>query len=165
MAPDHDLVAVRERAPLDPLAVDEHAVEAAVVEDAEAVGLAHDQRMTARHRGVVEPDVGREAAADPRPLALEREPEHVALAAGAVRDVLAGLLEPVAQLVEPRMIVLLRRQVDDGRLSCREQRRADELLATAVRTGRQLIDGVERHWIVAISATESPGPRNAPRHP
>src|SRR5437660_1662748 len=36
VAADHDLVAVGQRAPLDALAIDEHAVEAAVVEDAQA---------------------------------------------------------------------------------------------------------------------------------
>src|SRR3954452_6035609 len=71
IAPDDDLVAVGQDTPLDALAVDEHAVEAAVVEDAHAVGLAHDQRVPARHGRVVEADVGREAAPHARPLALE----------------------------------------------------------------------------------------------
>src|SRR3954452_9411067 len=71
VAPDDDLVAVGQDAPLDALAVDEHAVQAAVVEDAHAVGLAHDQRVPARHGRVVEADVGREAAPHARPLALE----------------------------------------------------------------------------------------------
>ena len=72
VAADDDLVAVLQRAPLDALAVDEHAVEAAVVEHAHAVGLAHDQRVAARDGRVVEAHVGGEAAADPRPLARER---------------------------------------------------------------------------------------------
>ena len=79
VAADHDLVAVGERAPLDPLAVDEHAVEAAVVEHAQAVRLADDQRVAARHGRVVEADVGGQAAADPRPLALQRERDDVAV--------------------------------------------------------------------------------------
>ena len=72
VAPDDDLVAVAQHPPLDALAVDEHAVEAAVVEDAHAVGLAHDQRVAARHGRVVEAHVGGQAAPDPRPLAVER---------------------------------------------------------------------------------------------
>src|SRR4051812_12364235 len=52
VAPDDDLVAVRQHAPFDALAVDEDAVQAAVVEDAHAVRLAHDQRMPARDRRV-----------------------------------------------------------------------------------------------------------------
>ena len=77
VAPDHDLVAIGQGAPLDPLAVDEHAVEAAVVEHPQAVGLAHDQRVAAGHGGVVEADVSRQAAPDPGPLALEREGDDV----------------------------------------------------------------------------------------
>ena len=65
-----------QHAPLDALAVDEHAVEAAVVEHPHAVGLAHDQRVAARHRRVVEADVGGEAAPDARPLALEGDDAH-----------------------------------------------------------------------------------------
>ena len=112
MAADHDLVAVRQRAPFHPLAVDEHAVEAAVVEHAQAVGLAHDQRVPARDGRVVEADVGGQAAADPSPLALEREGDDVVVV-GAVGEVLAGLVEPVAQLVEPALILDLRGQLHD----------------------------------------------------
>ena len=78
VAADHDLIAVRERAPLDALPVDEHAVEAAVVEDAQTIRLADDQRVTAGNRRIVEPDVGGEAPADPCPFALQREREHPA---------------------------------------------------------------------------------------
>ena len=66
----HDLIAVRKRAPLDSLAVDEHAVEAPVIEDPQPIWLADDQRMTAGNRRIVEADVGGEAPADPCPLAL-----------------------------------------------------------------------------------------------
>jgi hypothetical protein len=69
VAPDDDLVAVGERRPLDPAAVDVDAVQGAVVEHPYAVGLGHDQRMTARHGGVVEAHVGRQRAPDPRPFA------------------------------------------------------------------------------------------------
>src|SRR5947208_7807603 len=54
---DHDLVAVAQDAPLDALAVDEDAIEAAVVQHADAVGLADYQRMAARHGRVVEAHV------------------------------------------------------------------------------------------------------------
>ena len=98
VAADDDLVAVGQRAPLDPLAVDEHAVEAAVVEHAHAVGLAHDQRVAARDGRVVEAHVGGEAAADPRPLARSAaRPPSVALLEG---EVLPGLGDQAARLVE-----------------------------------------------------------------
>src|SRR5579862_1179786 len=60
VAPDDDLVPVAERAAVDAGAVDEHAVEAAVVEQPHPVGLAHDQRVPARDGGVVEAHVGRQ---------------------------------------------------------------------------------------------------------
>ncbi len=103
MAADHDLVPVGQRAPLDALAVDEHAVEAAVVDHAQAVGLAHDQRVPARHRRIIEADVSRQAAADPGPLALERECGHVPVVA-TVREVLARDVDPITQLRDPILI-------------------------------------------------------------
>src|SRR4051794_29609142 len=48
VAADRDLVAVGERRPVDPLAVHVDAVEGAVVEHPYALGLRHDERMTAR---------------------------------------------------------------------------------------------------------------------
>src|SRR5579862_1184048 len=59
VAPDDDLVAVAQHASVDARAVDEHAVEAAVVEQAHTVGVAHDQGVTARDGRVVEAQVGR----------------------------------------------------------------------------------------------------------
>src|SRR5690349_5208025 len=50
VAADRDLVAVGQRGPLDALAVDVDAVQGAVVEHAYALGLADDERMTARDR-------------------------------------------------------------------------------------------------------------------
>src|SRR5689334_12510881 len=44
---DDQLVAVAQRVPLDPLAVDEDAVERAVVEHAHAVGAAYDEGVAA----------------------------------------------------------------------------------------------------------------------
>ena len=131
VAADHDLVAVGQRAPLDPLAVDEHAVQASIVEHAQAVRLADDQRVAARHGRVVEADVGGEAAPDPRPLALQRERDEV-VARGAVGEVLARLVEPVTDLGQPLAVVDLLGHVDDGVLSGREQRGADELRAPAL---------------------------------
>ena len=64
--------AVRPRA-LDPRAVHEHAVEAAIVEHPDAVGLTHDQGMAARDGRVVEAHVRREAAPHARPLACQRD--------------------------------------------------------------------------------------------
>ena len=85
VAPDDDLVAVGQRAPLDALAVDEDAVERPVVEHAHAVGLAHDQRVAARDRRVVEADVGGQAAPDPSPLLLQRrDPRRPGVLVGEV---------------------------------------------------------------------------------
>src|SRR3954452_10670050 len=47
MAPDRDLVAVGQRAPLHPLAVDEDAVERPVVEHTHALALADHERVPA----------------------------------------------------------------------------------------------------------------------
>ena len=99
VAPDDDLVAVLERPAVDARAVDEHAVEAAVVEQAHAVGLAHDQRVAARDGRVVEAHVGGEAAPDPRPLARQRDRPQ--LAAVLVAEVLAGLLDLRPGLRQP----------------------------------------------------------------
>src|SRR4051812_18767992 len=97
---DRDLVAVLERAPLDPPAVDEDAVERAVVEHARAVGLVDDERVAPGDRRVVEAHVGGQRAADPRPLALHRND----LVAGAVREdeVLARDRQALARLGDER---------------------------------------------------------------
>ena len=165
MAADHDLVAVGERAPLDALAVDEHAVEAAIVEHAQPVGLTHDQRVPTGDGRIVEADVGREAAADPRPLALQGERRPDPVVAGAVGEVLPGLVERSRSSSSQTLILDVGRDVDDARLGGREQRSADELLAPAVGAGGKLVDGVERHRIVTIGATKGSGPRDVARHP
>src|SRR4051794_20828744 len=69
VAADRELVAVGERAPLDPPAVDRDAVERTVVEHPNPRLLTGDQRMTARDRRVVEADVGGQRPPDPGPLA------------------------------------------------------------------------------------------------
>src|SRR6476469_3868050 len=68
VAPDDDLIAVPERLSFDSVAVDEHAVQAAVVKDSDAIGLAHDQGVAPRDRGIVEAHVCGEAATDAGPL-------------------------------------------------------------------------------------------------
>src|SRR5436190_18363361 len=70
-APDDDLVAVLELVPVHPLAVQEHSIEAAVVQHTHAAVLAMQQSMPPRDRGIVEPDVRREAAPDPGPPFLQ----------------------------------------------------------------------------------------------
>ena len=100
MAPDDDLVAVGQRRPLDAAAVDVDAVERAVVEHAYAVGLGHDERVTARHRRVVEAHVGGQRAADARPLARHGHDDAApGVLVGQVlarhRQVRARLLDPV----------------------------------------------------------------------
>src|SRR5688572_13746951 len=73
-AADRQLVAVAQLLPLDPLAVDEDAVEAAVVEHAQPpAGLRDDQRVAPRDARVVEAQVGGDAAPDARPAALDPE--------------------------------------------------------------------------------------------
>jgi hypothetical protein len=160
VAPDDDLVTVSEDPPLDPLAVDEHAVEAAVVEHADAVGLAHDERVAARDGRIVEADVGGKAPADPRPLARQRDDSQViALAEG---DVLAGLGDARARLGHPGAGGGVGRRGGRGRhgqARVAEQRRACEALAAAARARRQAILRGERHRVVAVQAPERTGPR------
>src|SRR4029453_17187134 len=72
-AADGDLVAVVQLRQLHALAVPEHAVQAAVVQEAGAGLVPVDQRVAARHGRVVEADVRREASPDPRPPVLQRE--------------------------------------------------------------------------------------------
>ena len=90
--------------PVDARAVDEHAVEAAVVEQPHAVGLAHDQRVAARDGRVVEAQVGGEAAADARPLARQRD--RAQLAALLVDEVLARLLDALARACASRCVAV-----------------------------------------------------------
>ncbi len=103
VAPDDDLVAVAQDPALHPRAVDEHAVEAAVVEHAHAVGLAHDEGVAARDGGVVEAHIGGEAAPDARPLARQRHGPQ--LAGLFVAEVLAGLLDALARAGDLRVMV------------------------------------------------------------
>src|SRR4051794_33575252 len=101
VAADDELVAVAQRKPPEPLAVDEYAVEAAVVEHAHAVGLAHDQRVAARDGRVVEAHVGGEAASDAGPLA--RQLVNDRLFAVFVDEILAGVLDLGAYVRKTRL--------------------------------------------------------------
>jgi hypothetical protein len=78
-AADVQLVAVAQRRPLDRRTVDEDAVEAAVVEHSQLfAGLGDDQGVAAGDAGVVEAQVGGEAAADAGPAAFDLEGEDLA---------------------------------------------------------------------------------------
>ena len=85
---------------------------------------------------------------------------------GPVGEVLAGSVRALADLVEPGAIVDLGREIGDHTgLRGGEQRCAHELGPAAVGARRQLVDGVQRHWVIAIRATEGSGPRNIARRP
>src|SRR3954452_18780474 len=84
-APDLDLVAVLERADVDPLPIHVRAVERARVAHDEAVALADDLAVPARHGDVVEEHRGVGVAADAGDVAGDEEvapgvraPGHVA---------------------------------------------------------------------------------------
>src|SRR5205085_6766576 len=70
--PDHDLIPVFELVPVDPLAIQEDSVQAAVVEYSDASLVPVKQRMAARDGRVVEAHVRGEASAEPCPSLLER---------------------------------------------------------------------------------------------
>src|SRR5581483_425019 len=98
-AADQDLVAVLELVPVHALAVEEDAVQAAVVEHPGIARLAVDERVPARDGGIVEADVRRQAAAHPRPAVLERD--HVDALVVLVGDVVALLDQRLARALEP----------------------------------------------------------------
>src|SRR3954452_6425019 len=143
---DRDLVAVVELVPVDALAVQEDAVQAAIVEDACSGPVAMDERVAARHRRIVEADVGGEAAADTRPAILEGgDVDAVVMLERdvvAVRDKrLACLQEPVRcdyvrDLVELIGVLVLARH---------KHRRALELAATALGAVRYLVQLMQRY--------------------
>jgi hypothetical protein len=163
VAPHDDLVAVGQRTPLDALAVDEDAVERPVVQDPDAVGLAHDQRVPARHRRVVEAHVGGQAAPDPRPLLAQGEDPHAA--AVLVGQVLARLRDLLARGGDHRVALLGRRRLTGAAVEppSREQRRAHEARAVASRTGWKLVRCGQRHHVAALLTPEGPCSREGPR--
>src|SRR2546423_6277529 len=85
---------------------------------------------------MVEADVGGEAAADPRPAAVE--PDHSQLPVVVVGEVVALALDGLARLAQPV------RRLDLGvirltRLELAEDRRPAEVLTAAMRAGRHLV--------------------------
>jgi hypothetical protein len=154
VASDDDLVAVGQHAPLDPLAVDEHAVQAAVVQHADAIRLADDQRVAPRHRRVVEAHVRGQAAPDPRPLALERRDAHAArLLPGQVLAVLGDhRARPGDQLAALLGGGLVARPALEA--SAREERGAGEPRPAAPRAVRQRVGGGQRDHVSALLAPE-----------
>src|SRR4051812_17426483 len=75
-APDDDHVAVAEVRLLHAAPVDEGAVGAAVIEDAGARDARHEDRVAARDRALVQPNVGLEPAPDVDRLASDGEQER-----------------------------------------------------------------------------------------
>ena len=114
VAPDDDLVAILQRLAVDARTVDEHAVEAAVVEQPHTVGLAHDQRVATGDGRVVEAHVRREAAPDASPLACQRH--EPLLAVLLVADVLARLLDPALARCDARIPIGCRRRTSSPSL-------------------------------------------------
>lgn len=114
VAADRQLVAVAQLAPLDQIGVDEDAVEAAVVEDAQRLArFGDDQGVAAGDAGVIEADIGGDAAADPRPAALDLEVEDLAFPVSADQVAAAGR-ETSPQLVQPACRRPLGRDLEFG---------------------------------------------------
>ena len=96
---DFMLLSVVELVPVHPFAVQENAVQAAVVKYAHPARLAMKQGVTARHRRVVEADVRGQATADPRPSLLQCDYAYSVLL--LVRHVVPVAYECVARSLEP----------------------------------------------------------------
>jgi hypothetical protein len=108
-AADRQLVAVLQPPPLDRLAVEKDPVEAAIVQDPQApAGLGDDQGVAARDAGVVEAQVGGDAAADPGPAALDREDDDLAAV------VLPGQIVALPREQVPSLLQPARRQLRAG---------------------------------------------------
>jgi len=81
MAPDQQLVSVCQPPPLDFLAVEDDAVEAAVVEHPDRLArFVDEERVAARDAWIVEADVGLGAAPDSGPAFLDAECSDRAIA-------------------------------------------------------------------------------------
>jgi len=93
-----DLIAVFQDRPLHALAVHEHSVEAAIVEQAHPVGLTPEQRVPARHGRVIQAQIAGQAAPNPGPLAGERH--HFLVPVLAEREILARSLNLFPDLSE-----------------------------------------------------------------
>src|SRR4051794_27821983 len=164
VAADEDLVAVAQASPVDALAVDEDAVERAVVEHAHAVGLADDQRVAAADGRVVEADVGGQRAADARPLLGQRDRDDAA--AVLVDEVLAGGRRAGACTPDPfRALVMAKRggrPAGEGGGGA-EERGAREARPAAAGAVGQAVAGNERDDVSTFLAAERPGPRKGAR--
>src|SRR5438128_5692637 len=171
VAPDDDLIAVFERLPFDSVAVHDHAVEAAVVEHPDAIGLAHDQGMAPGDRGIVEAHVGSEAAPDAGPLARQRHDPR--LAAVLVAEILARLLDLLARLgdellgatfwlreraaMAQRLLVFVLFAVGGRRF---EQLSAREVAAAALGAVGQLVQRAQREHVAALATAKRSGAHN-----
>ena len=162
VAPDDDLVAVAQRAPLDALAVDEDAVEGAVVEDPDAVGLAHDQRVAARDRRVVEADVGGQAAADrastPCRATTARPPPSSKARYWPGSATQRGRARASARAPRPGA----RARAGAGSARRRTARRGRNA-AAAPRAVRKRVGRGQRHDVAALLTAERPGSRKGAR--
>src|SRR5215218_6824775 len=105
--PDLQLVAVLEALRVHPLAVHVGAVERARVVEQPVAGAAHERRVLARDRHVVEEDVGLGRAPDRHPLASERErlPDPATAGADDQRAALGGDVADVDGLELARLVV------------------------------------------------------------
>jgi hypothetical protein len=114
-----------------------------------------------RHGRVVEAHVGGEAAADPRPLALEPDDAHgVAVAPG---EELAALAQHVAGDGGERVALLGGGRVGlAAEASGGEQRGSREARAAAAGAVGQLVGRGQRHDVPALLATERAGPGQRP---
>jgi hypothetical protein len=100
-AADRQLVAILQPSPLDRLAVEEDAVEAAVVQDSQPPArLGDDQGVAAGDAGVVQAQVSGDAATDPGPASLDREDDDLAVVA-LPGQVVALPREQVTRLLQP----------------------------------------------------------------
>src|SRR5581483_10208595 len=137
---DLELVAGVEIGLLDPVPVQERAVQAAEILDREAARAAGDDRVPARHGDVVEKDVAVRRSPDRRLRALERELLARAAAAGAHDE--GRPLDPDVLELAPLLLELferdrLRRVVDllhdEERAAARAVVRGLEVLEPALR--------------------------------
>jgi hypothetical protein len=156
-AADRDLLAVAQLVHVDPLAADEHAVQAAVVEDAGVAVLDVDQRVAARDGRVVEADLGRQAAADSRHPAAQLDDAQAATV--VVGEVVAVVLERAARLGEPARVLDVVRADRLADRQVAEDRRALELGAAAVGAGRNLVALVQCDREAALLTAEAAGAR------
>src|ERR1700709_1836734 len=158
---DRQRVTVVQGPELDVLAVEEDAVEAAVVEDPHRLpGFGDDEGVAAGDAGVVEPEVGVGGAGDPGPAVLDREGDDLAVVAleseaeaGARLLSLARPLEPARRLVPVRRLEFAGGRVVLARL---EDRVATVLRAAAARAVGKLVGLLPRELRAAAEAEERP---------